>query len=161
MTPRIQKAIDIFLDAINERTLTKGNCAACAVGNLVATGMNIKLRPYTLCENSNSDWGNLFYTDETGCQVYRKDLLSPTALKKAMDNIEATDFTETELMRIEHAFETNTKIRHESYYRYQKEQIRQDQIKGLAAVVEVMLEMDNCTENTKEVFTKKAELIPI
>ena len=43
MNNRITKAIDIFLDAINEGTLAKGNCCACAVGNLVAHGMNGKI----------------------------------------------------------------------------------------------------------------------
>lgn len=38
MTQRVQKAIDIFLDAINNGTLAKGSCTRCAVGNLVRAG---------------------------------------------------------------------------------------------------------------------------
>ena len=47
MTERISKAIDIFLDAVNNGTLAKGTCIACAVGNLVAHGMGgeIKFNP--------------------------------------------------------------------------------------------------------------------
>ena len=43
MTPRIQEAIDVFLDAINNGTLAKGTCTACAVGNLAAHYTNGKI----------------------------------------------------------------------------------------------------------------------
>ena len=144
MTPRIQKAINVLLDAINNGTLKKGSCRYCAVGNLI--------REAGVRESDVSKWGMLFSThNET--QVI--NTISPENRKKAIETIKQTDFTQEELMQIEYAFETNTEI-HFLYYRHStKEQIKQDQIKGLEAVVEVMLGFDNIKENVKEVFTEK------
>ena len=74
MTPRIQKAIDIFLDAINQGTLAKGSCAACAVGNLVAHGLNYDLINNGLGsaylwknkagEHQYPNWDSLFVTSD-------------------------------------------------------------------------------------------------
>jgi hypothetical protein len=64
-------------------------------------------------------------------------------------------------MKIENAFETNTKINCYLYSEYSKEQIRKDQIKGLEAAVKVMLKFDDQQDDVKEVFTRKAELIEI
>lgn len=166
MTPRIQKAIDIFLDAINQGTLAKGSCAACAVGNLVANGIGGKiykknndfdLRFYFDCDKENSYWGRLFYTAD-GRQRFNEESIF---YEKAIENIKATDFTLKELMKIEYAFETNTCIDFNIYNNYSKEEIRKDQIKGLEAVVKVMLEFDEQRDDVKEVFTSKAELIPL
>jgi len=81
--------------------------------------------------------------------------------KEVKENIDATKFTWQELAAIEHAFERNTNIRVNSYDFSSPEEIRADQIRGLEAVVKVMLTFDECTENVQEVFTNKAELIPI
>lgn len=166
MTPRIQKAIDIFLDAINNSTLAKGTCAACAVGNLVAIGMNAEIE-YNQesqefdCDKSNHMWGSLFSTCngvQDGSALFVSSEERDRIIKK---NIEVTDFSLEELMKIEYAFETNTKILMFDYPKKSLKKIRADQIKGLEAVVKVMLTFDEQTEDVKEVFTHKAELIPI
>lgn len=144
MNNRITKAIDIFLDAINEGTLAKGNCCACAVGNLVAHGMNGKisrLENSFNCNVKNNEWYNLFLTYvSSGQQDIRKENLDSPAVIAC---IEATEFTWEELAKIEHAFETNTKIYYANYYCYTREKIREDQINGLAAVIKVMETFDN------------------
>jgi hypothetical protein len=166
MTERVQKAIDIFLDAINDGTLAKGTCTACAVGNLVAHGKGgkiIKSReggPFE-CSESNTAWAAAFFSNWEG-QTVSSRFFSNSAV---IEDVSATDFTLKELMKIEWAFESNTDIHCLNHDEYSPEEVRQDQIKGLAAVVKVMLSFDSEKEiQDKEVydcFTSKAELIPI
>lgn len=161
MTPRIEKAIDIFLDALNKGTLAKGTCKACAVGNLVAHGLGGKIwkdGDIFQCSVSNHHWYNVFCTNSLGHQYKHPEKLSKT---QVLSNIEATDFSWEELAAIEYAFEINTYISHIYYDYYSPEEIRADQIKGLEAVVQVMLTFDDCKESVREVFTEKAELIPV
>ncbi len=159
MTNRISEAIDIFLDAINNGTLAKGSCHACAVGNLVAAGQGgIISRDFDSCTTINNAWGKLFSSNYYGKQHFNTDYLNHLRI---IENIEATKFTLKELMKIENAFEANTKISCYLYSEYSKEQIRKDQIKGLEAVVKVMLKFDEQQDDVKEVFTRKAELIAI
>ena len=172
MTKRIQNAIDIFLDAINEGTLAKGTCAACAVGNLVAHGMGSKVvnedmlfetKPFVV----NSIWSNLFMTDSFGYQSLWShkpngldEMIKQPEYKSLRDAMEKIDFTVDELRQIEYVFETNTELTYYVYRNHTKEEVRADQIKGLVAVVKLMLTFDEQVDDVKEVFTTKAEAIP-
>lgn len=158
MTPRITKAIDIFLDALNNGTLAKGDCAACAVGNLVAAGMKIPIKLYDDVKTEEDIQENEHWAVALNPMVLH---FSPFSLEKGLKCIEVTDFSVPELRRIEKIFERNTNISYFSFKYYTKEQIRADQIKGLEAVIKVMLEFDEQPEEVFEVFTKKAELIAI
>ena len=159
---RVQRAIDIFLDALNEGTLAKGTCVACAVGNLVAAGMNGVITSYNdfafRCNKPNNLWAQLFCTGYKGKQRVFKSNYNNSGV---ISCVEATEFSIEELMQIENTFERNTQIPCTEYYVVSKERIREDQIKGLEAVVKVMLSFSDSKEDVKEVFTKKAELIPI
>ena len=158
MTERVKRAIDIFLDAINNGTLMKGTCAACAVSNLVAHGMGLKLTPSTLFEYDNvSGWAIAFTTDASGQSIWEENFKMP----EVVQCVRATDFTLEELMAIEFAFERAAEISYIEYGNHSPQQVRADQIAGLKAVVEVMLTFDDCKESVEEVFTQKAELIPI
>jgi|GEM_PF-2224002 len=175
MTKRVQKAIDILLDALNEGTLMKGHCCVCAVGNLVRAGMlenggkrapkNSSLLPrvsgfaVTAGGVFSGDWGMLFRSAH-GRQHTVKNLI-PWKEEHALKAITYTDFTKEELMQIEFAFETNTSINTLYGYRGSKAELRKDQIRGLEAVVKVMLSFEESTEDAKEVFTKRAEAIPV
>lgn len=164
MTERIKKAIDIFLDAINEGTLAKGDCAACAVGNLCANAIGIK-PVLKICGSTEPEaphyiWKRLFFTSY-GVQTIKTIFYSPDKVKEAEILISKTDFSKEELMRIEYAFECNTFIKGTEYDEFSKQEIRADQIRGLEAVVKVMLEFDDCKEEVTEVFTKRADLIPV
>lgn len=160
---RIEKAINIFLDAINKGVLAKGSCGACAVGNLVASGLGgtVKIDVYLhylnfSCDKINDAWSILFSTNKGGHQFFCKDNIKDN---EVLQNIEATDFTLKELMKIEHAFETNTKILFEDYFNHTKEKIREDQIAGLSAVIKTMMSFEEVKENYVEIFNSKAELI--
>ena len=162
MTNRIEKAIDIFLDAVNNGTLAKGTCIACAVGNLVAHGMNgtISKRKSIVDEYStfesdvnSSAWSSAFVTTEGEQTIYKNSLNDPWVLR----NVEATDFTIQELAQIEFAFETNTEIPCLDYDSTTAKKIRADQIKGLEAVINVMMTFDDVKADVKEVFTNKLQ----
>lgn len=165
MTKRVENAIDVFLDALNEGTLAKGSCIACAVGNLVASGLNGKILSIKddfgqldfKCTVDNLSWSDLFITSFDGQHIYEDSLKD----KKVLHNIDATDFSWQELAQIENTFEKNCKINYHSYCVHTKEEIRKDQIKGLEAVVQLMLTFDEDKTDVKKVFTKKAELITI
>lgn len=152
MTQRVQKAIDIFLDALNEGTLAAGDCQKCAVGNLCRAAMVEN----KLAGCMASDWAFLFISG-TKRPFYCSDMKQ---ISRAKQLISYTEFTEEELMQIEHTFERATFIKRVHYSGFSKEEIRADQIKGLAAVVQLMLTFDeDTTTDVKEVFTSKAELI--
>lgn len=155
MTQRISKAIDIFLDAVNNGTLAKGNCVACAVGNLVAHGLGCEITYENRfrCSGDNTSWSDAFYTSDFDQTVNDHAFDKECVVK----NIEVTDFNIEELMAIEYAFETNTKILSEVYHRHSPEAIRADQIRGLEAVINVMMEFDDVKADVKEVFTNKLE----
>ena len=148
LTKRIKEAIDIFLDAINNGTLVKGDPCGCAVGNLLAGAQGITLtkEPYLKGVKIKPDYNGDWY--DMGCRLLK--LMA-----------EKTEFTHQQLLKIERTFENNTSITHTVYNEYTKEEIRADQIKGLEAVIELMLTFDEQKENIKEIFTNKANLIPV
>ncbi len=151
MEKRVEKAIDVLLDSLNNGTLAKGTCAACAVGNLV--GAAIGVEPKMLKgEIKNAFWGVAFAENPD------KYVMNIVGQKQ----IAQTDFSYSEIVRIESAFEENTDIYFDKYPYYSKESIRADQIRGLEAVVKCMLSFSGDKESdVKQVFTEKAELIEI
>lgn len=165
MTERIRKAIDIFLDAINNGTLAKGSCTVCAVGNLVVAGKGGRI---TLLGNGNFSCSVVNDYWYNGPFIMGESVVTEEWYKYAsmsvplmMEEIRATDFTLIELVAIERVFEDNTRIHYLNYDRSSAEEVRADQIRGLEAVVKVMLEFDEQPDDVKEVFTKKAELITV
>lgn len=155
MTQRISKAIDIFLDAVNNGTLAKGSCVACAVGNLVAHGMGGEITHQNIfkCSVDNTSWSDAFYTADFEQTVHDRAFDKELVVK----NIEATDFNIEELMAIEYAFETNSLIHFDEYEFLSAETIRADQIRGLEAVINAMMGFDDIKADVKEVFTNKLE----
>lgn len=136
---RLERTVDIFLDAINNGTLAKGTCVACAVGNLVAHGLNAKIKQYPNktfgCSKNNHFWRYLFITDNN-IQKRNKDIFYEKMLKGL------TEYSIEELALIEYTFETNTFISYISYQDYTKEEVKQDQINGLSAVIELIKTFD-------------------
>lgn len=165
MTERVQKAIDIFLDSLNDGTLVAGNCAACAVGNLVAANCGVKLSvgkymdgsikvspehdtaflPELGREAQLRSWVNLFCTSDRGQMRSSIKGFTPEMQKEMLAIVNRTGFTIDELAEIEYTFETVAR--------------HQGVIDALEAVVQVMLNFDDNVEDVKEVFTKKAEAI--
>lgn len=138
---RLERTIDIFLDAINNGTLAKGSCVACAVGNLVANGLNAKIFQdsygFFYCKKDNIFWRNLFITIKNNMQIKNKDII----LEKKLEGL--TEYSIEELALIEYTFETNTFISYLKYPCYTEKEIKQDQINGLSAVIELIKSFDN------------------
>ena len=137
---RITRAVDIFLDALNNGSLKFMECSHCAVGSLVANGLNIQ------CGIESSLWMQSWSYFK---QTLTKEL-SPIQIKC----IESTEFSQYELMRIERAFML-------VYEDEDHNNTIKSQIKGLEAVVKVMLTFEDSKQDVKEIFTNKAELIAI
>lgn len=184
MTQRVQKAIDIFLDALNEGTLDIGSCASCAVGSLLRASL-LEKYPEKYLQNreevqlialdsklpvNNIVWARMFCTVSNNVPHYQRtsySLINENAYKIQKkfagvyaDSMRAQilpimDFSEEELMQIEWAFETANSSEADP-----PNSVKEARIKALAAVVKVMLTFDeDTTTDVKEVFTSKAELI--
>ena len=109
-----RKTVDILLDAYNNGTLISGNCYACAVGNIIAANMGMKITrtrvgafndlhwegypPYGSAWNRDSlkNWIVAIYC---GC-VYKERIVG-----EIKDQIESTGYTAEELADIENNFE--------------------------------------------------------
>ncbi len=162
MEKRIENAIDIFLDALNNGTLAKGTCFACACGNIVAAKLGIK----PIIHKNHDDYITAGNERKLGGEwiLAVKDNFDVCEEIKSIgiNQIKETGFTVDEFKQIEEAFESNTFINFKLYNNYSKEKVRADQIKGLEAVVKVMLTFnEDAKTDVKEVFTNKAELIAI
>ena len=164
MTQRTENAINVLLNAIDNNTLAKGSSTACAVGNLIANSMGAKItiddKFNIQCNENVSFWSDLFLTAGNVQTKYYKhhphllENLSPNQKK----SIENTGFSIDEIAKIEYTFEKNTQIGHSIYNLVTKEQIKQDQLKGLTAVVNLLFKMDNDTKtNINAVFTSKVK----
>lgn len=152
MTPRFEKAYNALVKAFFEGTLAKGDCAACAVGNIVADALESPVvllvgLSMAACEKDNSFWKTLFMTDHgrqelrwtrTGDEERRAHLL-----------YSLTGYTEREMAAIEFAFETSTTIRLSDYLCKGEQAILEDQYRGLCAVVDVMLKLDGIEHDPK------------
>lgn len=159
MTPRIQRAIDIFLDALNNNTLAAGTCKACACGNLVAASMNLEVQiPKTEKDDYKLSGNELWASATDPISTSGGPYYNPA---EGLTQIESTGFTVKEFSIIEKAFEENTLLTYPDYPETSKEEIRRDQICGLKAVVKVMMAFEECEDSVQEVFTSKAELIPV
>jgi len=157
ITPRIERAIDVFLDALNDGTLVKGTCSACAVANLVAKGMGRDINIRTVgrgfdMDDPNAQW--MLILDESTTNAHKN---IAWALQEGRKGVESTDFSINELILIEEAFESEAVLFYYYYDLYPIERVRQDQINGLEAVVKVMMTFDDVKQDVEEVFTNKAK----
>lgn len=141
---RFDNAIKALVQAFFDETLAKGNCAACAVGNMVASAWGQKvgsdLREVACGPINNSSWNNLFTTSD-GVQF--KGLSFINSDDDGELAIYPTGYSAEELAKVEYAFETNTSLEWRHYRVSHKSEIMEDQFKGLMAVVDVLCEIDN------------------
>lgn len=164
MENRVERAINALLDALKEHTLAKFSCAACAVGNIIAYNCGYKIEK---CISMYYRWKS----EDRIVNTYWEDVFSTTNGKQSFNigryidqakyHIDSTGFTVYELAEIERVFETVTKIDYTSYHLYDKDEIRQDQMKGLIAVVELIQTFEENEINYVDEFVEKANLIPL
>jgi hypothetical protein len=165
MTQRFEKAYNSLYNAFMNDTLAKGTCVACAVGNIVADSMGVKIENIDgsfFTSERVSFWSDIFFTSY-GFQVVNQH----TSEQREM-LFDLTGYSVEELMKIEFAFETNTQIPFIHYEKNHREalgisdkDIIDDQFRGLMAVMDVLIELDNIEEGTKykESFNNKFKTI--
>lgn len=142
---RFNRAIKALVTAFFDETLAKGNCAACAVGNIVAEAYGERVSKKfgrVACEGeSNTIWKYLFLTERNGTQYRNSGGVRPTVFS-ARKLIKKTGYNEDELAKVEHAFERNTAITFDWYCVKSRAEIMEDQFKGLVAVVDVLCQIE-------------------
>lgn len=163
---RFNTAITALVKGYLNDTLMKGQCCACAVGNMIAHCKNYEIIKEKRDDGSNHidvlwtkndirpAWGRVFVTVEKD-QMFDEESYHD----EAKDEIDSTGYSLRELARIEFNFEKSTKISIDDYYKHTVEEIDEDQLKGLYAVVDVLCEIEgindvNQIEEFKEMFVK-------
>jgi hypothetical protein len=138
-----RKTVDILYAAYFNDTLEHGNCAACAVGNMVAAGCGYSVIKDMQGKSAwNTDgprysWNNLFTTvngQQSVHNLYRQD-------PYVRYEIASTGYPWYELAKIEYAFETADAGTNEEDYMFN----------GLVAVLEVLKQLHEVEDDTIEI----------
>jgi hypothetical protein len=135
-----KKTVDILYDAYFNDTLEHWNCTACAVGNIVAANMGIKIIPVRrgFVKFGNPPGSDAFSPYEnSGCWFPSISYGSVNTLTKAAKKqVAATGYSARELAKIEKAFENcGYSVSSEDYM-----------FNGLVAVLEVLKEIHEVTD---------------
>lgn len=124
MTERFKKAYDALVTAFFEGRLNKWDCAACAVGSIIHGCLGAE----------EADWAAPVYIK--GGVKYNVPWGSYSASSGVVniDVVQLTGYAKKEIAKIEEVF-----------MRYCEGLSLEDQYKGLCAVVDVLMELDNMT----------------
>jgi hypothetical protein len=151
MKPTFEKTVDILVKAYLNDTLVHGNCAACAVGNIIAHALGTapirsSSHPtqFLWAEYDNgrsAKWYTLFVTSSKTLKQY----INPIYLALASKEIDATGYTWKELARIEFAFESAPRTC--SWDDYTNDEWM---FNGLMAVVSVLAEIHGVSLEEQE-----------
>ena len=172
---RFDRAIAALVKGYMNGTLAKGNCSACAVGNIVAGAIDCTIKKSEK-PNGTIDfdfvsiighvtgpfWQNVFVTsvrDGRLSRNVRQEINMLSYHGQSEIQIDATGYSVKELADIEWAFEKATKIYFNDYHRKRdKRKIDEDQLKGLFAVVDVLCKIegydDVVAQEKKDMFVK-------
>jgi hypothetical protein len=132
MKATFEKSVAILIKAYLNDTLRNGSCHSCAVGNLVADGLDISVIRLSITgalewSAGIPQWGHVVW--QLGISPSRSNLV------KASVQVAATGYSVKNLADIEHAFE-------KAYQNPPAGAIREDLIyTGLLAVVQVLAEI--------------------
>lgn len=145
------KTVAILVRAYFDKTLAHGDCACCAVGNLVCAGYGDKLpsQPYGRPDLSKyREWG---YLSAYGI---------PSNRRLANQNVEVTGYSERELILIEEAFECGNNNIHWTQYSCKTDsEIESIQYAGLMRVLDCLMQIHEADETeikeAKELFMLK------
>ncbi len=129
---RFENAVTKLYEAYHNGNLQKANCSCCAVGNLL---------------NGYIGWYEIF------CDG-RIRIKKESLYKEEIEKIEITGYSWREMAMVEKLFELNTIYDHfkhgvgrvylsDEYVNITPEQYKQDQFKGLEAVVIYLCKLDN------------------
>lgn len=135
---KFEDTINILVKAYQNNTLQKGDCNACAVGNIIANKCGIL---YTKDLHWTTDLPAWQYVFMTVFGNQEKNLNYYTG--KAKEQIDSTGYTWQQLAKIEFAFESAPEGKTKD----------EEMFNGLMAVVDVLMEMHKIGKE-KESSTK-------
>lgn len=141
------ESVDTLLDAFNNATLEHAVCTRCAVGNLcekasLQTGIK------------NDAWSHVFMTI-TKDRQYTYPFNPGT--EKGLKLIEASGYTQEELMRVEYAFESS--IEHLWNEDWELPNEKEAQFIGLTAVLKVLKEIHEVEQVVSSESQEKLNII--
>jgi hypothetical protein len=141
------KTVKILVNAYLNNSLEPGNCHACAVGNIIAANMGIKYNKDLQWIGRQVAWSRVFVTFSFRIAQVKR----PWAYTgEALEQINSTGYSWEDLARLEYAFE-----------RAPRSKAREEQMfNGLMAVAEVLGEIHEMDEKTKEVTKELFARIP-
>lgn len=138
---KFEDTISILVKAYQNNTLQRGNCHACAVGNLIASKCGLVYDENNHWENNSPRWYWVFIT------TFKGQHKSPNNYEGiSKEQIDSTGYTWKQLAKIEFAFESAPK----------GETKDESMFNGLMAVVDVLMKMHKIDKkkesNTKALF---------
>lgn len=145
MKATFENTVDILVKAYLNNTLVKGNCFACAVGNIVGHNLGVKFIDTGVPYEKQPQWagfGRKGYPGITGWATAfhtncGKQIISGVVGKSASIQIKSTGYSMGQLAKIEFAFETGFTGKDSMF-------------NGLMAVVSVLAEIHNVSLEAKE-----------
>lgn len=144
------KTIAILVRAYQNDTLLHGSCASCAVGNIVASSMNIKVDPDCVFKwiTFGPMWQNVFLTANSVSYKYPENYQ-----EIAKYQIDSTGYSWQELAKIESAFESVAIPSDGPFYNSDSHVFE-----GLMGVVDALMEIHEANEeevlDAKSMFVK-------
>lgn len=169
MTERFEKSYNSLVRAFFEGTLAKGTCTACACGNIIFDAIGNSGTPHNLAREIEFNQSDNNYVGFDDVRARTSIALSLWASKRepryggyyVFDQyayvVNEAGYTGAEFAKIENAFEGNTRIAYYQYNLHNEQEILEDQYKGLCAVVDVLIELDEANENPDELKAKFRE----
>jgi len=160
MKATFENTVNILVKAYINETLEHANCAACAVGNLIAHAKGVI--PILM---DDTNYGELYHWSNGEEPLWQRVFCTHSAYQQihpdqyfgtAKEQIDITGYSWEQLARIEEAFESKSdriNINHQS--RKYKDKL---QFNGLMAVVTVLAEIHGVdletAENARKMFVK-------
>lgn len=148
MRPTFNQTVDVLVKAYLNNTLMHGNCAACAVGNIIASsiGAEVKADEYAWFRKGveiSPIWDEVFCSNSPGSQE-----IYPSEYKGWVKRqIDASGYSWQDLAAIEKAFELNHPCTLEEW----TEDIEDKAMfNGLMAVVDVLADIHGVDLTVKE-----------
>lgn len=156
--------VNVLVKAYLNDTLQRGNCYACAVGNMVAEACGYKLskleyyitwiNPVTECHQDS--WWLTAITNKSGLCIGEDD---ENNVALGLEEIDSTGYTLEELSRIEKAFELRSGLLQNLESKHGKLSLQERIFHGLMAVIDQLADIHqvdiSVREESKLLFIKQ------
>lgn len=162
-----EETIGVWISAFLDGTLAKGSCAACAIGNLAAHALGYKIDKEILLGMFYDDytapwmtWRLSFCTStDNGIQYsYPERHVTNSNVAKILN---ALKYPRKDLMKIEFAFETSTRIYFKKYSQHSEKEILEDQFNGLMACFTILEEIHEIEDTSYRESFKESLMVKL